>query len=70
MADGERIGKGQTVRQAQNATASVIEGAATCRSVVALSRKYNVEMPITRAVYEILFENKSVPTAIADLMKR
>ena len=67
---GERIGKGQTVEQAQQATDSVIEGIATCESVVALGRKYNVEMPITCAIYEILFEGKSVQTAIADLMKR
>ncbi len=67
---GERIGKGQTVEQAQKTTESVIEGIATCKSVIALSARYGVEMPITRAVYEVLFENKSVQTAIADLMKR
>ncbi|HDZ69210.1 MAG TPA: NAD(P)-dependent glycerol-3-phosphate dehydrogenase [Phycisphaerales bacterium] len=67
---GERIGKGQTVEQAQKATESVIEGIATCESVAALGRRYNVEMPITSAVYEVLFENKGVQTAIADLMKR
>jgi glycerol-3-phosphate dehydrogenase (NAD(P)+) len=67
---GERIGYGQTVEQAQKATVSVIEGIATCKSVVALGQQYNVEMPITRAVYEVLFEGKSVQTAIADLMKR
>jgi glycerol-3-phosphate dehydrogenase (NAD(P)+) len=67
---GERIGKGQTTEQAQKATESVVEGVATCKSVVALARRYNVEMPITQAVYEVLFENKPVRTAIADLMKR
>jgi glycerol-3-phosphate dehydrogenase (NAD(P)+) len=67
---GERIGKGQTAEQAQKATESVIEGIATCKSVVALGQKYNVEMPITKAVYEVLFEGKPVQTAIADLMKR
>jgi glycerol-3-phosphate dehydrogenase (NAD(P)+) len=67
---GERIGKGQRVEQAQRATESVVEGIATCKSVVALAGRHNVEMPITKAVYEILFENKPVQTAIADLMKR
>ena len=67
---GERIGKGQTVEMAQRATESVIEGIATCKSVIALAERYNVEMPITLAVYEVLFENKPVQTAIADLMKR
>jgi len=67
---GERVGKGQTVQQAQNATESVVEGIATCKSVVALAGRFNVEMPITQAVYEVLFEDKPVQTAIADLMQR
>ena len=67
---GERIGRGQTPEQAQGATESVVEGISTCKSVVALSARYGVEMPITRAVYEVLFENKPVRTAIEDLMTR
>ena len=67
---GERIGKGESAEQAQGATESVIEGASTCKSVVALAGQLNIEMPITQAVYEVLFENKSVQTAISDLMKR
>ena len=67
---GERIGKGQTVEHAQNATESVVEGITTCKSAVALARRHNVEMPITQAVYQVLFEKKPVQKAIADLMKR
>ena len=67
---GERIGKGQSAERAIAATESVIEGIATCKSVVALAERNNVEMPITRAVYEVLFENKPVETAISDLMQR
>jgi len=67
---GERIGKGQTVEQARRATESVIEGVDTCKSVVALAERHNVEMPITEAVYQVLFEGKSVEKAITDLMKR
>jgi len=67
---GERVGKGQTVEQARRATESVIEGIATCRSVCALAKRHNIEMPITQAVFEILFENKPVQRAVADLMKR
>jgi glycerol-3-phosphate dehydrogenase (NAD(P)+) len=67
---GERIGKGRTAEQARRATESVIEGIDTCKSVVALARRYNVEMPITEAVYQILFEAKPVMRAIADLMER
>ena len=58
------------MKQAQEATESVIEGIATCKSVVALANKYGVEMPITQAVYEVLFKDKPVEAALADLMNR
>ncbi len=68
---GERVGKGQTPQLAETATESVIEGIATCRSVVeGLLPRYKVEMPITEAVYDVLFRNKSVQEAIANLMTR
>lgn len=67
---GERIGRGLTTKQALAQTNSVVEGVATCESVCALADKYNVEIPITRAVYQVIFEGKSVNQAIAELMKR
>jgi glycerol-3-phosphate dehydrogenase (NAD(P)+) len=67
---GQRIGKGQTVKEATEATESVVEGVATCKSVIDLARKYAVNMPITEAVYQILFEGKSVSAAIEELMAR
>jgi glycerol-3-phosphate dehydrogenase (NAD(P)+) len=68
---GERVGKGQTAQQAQAATESVIEGIATCKAVYeGLVPKFGVEMPITQAVYEVIFKNKPVGSAIAELMTR
>ncbi len=67
---GERIGQGMTTQQALAKTNSVVEGVATCKSVCALAEKHGVEMPIASAVYEILFEGKSVQQAISDLMQR
>lgn len=67
---GERIGKGMTTEEALAATQSVVEGAATCESVLALAERHNVEMPITEAVHAVIVEGKSVQTAIRDLMSR
>jgi glycerol-3-phosphate dehydrogenase (NAD(P)+) len=67
---GERIGRGRTVDEALRATESVVEGVSTCKSVVALAARHQVEMPIARAVYEVLFEGKPVRSAIEDLMSR
>lgn len=67
---GERVGKGMSVEKAQRVSESVIEGIATCKSVVSLASKHGVEMPITRAVYDILFEGKGVKAAMEELMNR
>ncbi len=67
---GQRIGAGMTVKQAIEFTESVIEGIDTCKSVIGLAARYGVDMPITEAVYRILFEGKSVSTAIEELMAR
>ncbi len=67
---GARIGGGQAVDQALRATESVVEGVWTCKSVAALAARHRVEMPITQAVYEVLFEGKPVRTAVEDLMSR
>jgi glycerol-3-phosphate dehydrogenase (NAD(P)+) len=68
---GQRVGAGQNPQKAENATESVIEGIATCKAVVeGLLAKYKVEMPITEAVYNVLFKKKSVNAAITELMTR
>jgi len=67
---GERVGAGQTIENARAATESVIEGISTCKSVCELAKKLGVEMPITQAVYEVLFEKKPVRKAISELMTR
>ena len=67
---GQRIGSGNTLEEALAATDSVVEGVPTCKSVTALAKQYNVEMPITEAVYSILFAGKTVPQALEELMAR
>ena len=67
---GERIGTGLSTAEALAATESVVEGVATCESVLALAKRYDVEMPITEAVHSVIVEGKSVQTAIHDLMTR
>ncbi len=67
---GQNIGQGKTVRQALSEIPGQVEGVPTCQSLIDLARKHRVEMPITRAVYEILYENKPVRQAVHDLMIR
>ncbi len=67
---GELIGRGFTLAEAQQQIQSVVEGVATTQSVLGLAQQHGVEMPITRAVGEILFEGKKPLQAIRDLMAR
>ena len=67
---GQRVGTGMSVKEAIESTESVIEGVDTCKSVIGLAKRYGVDMPITEAVYQILFEAKSVSAAIEELMAR
>lgn len=67
---GERIAKGEKLEDIVKSTASIIEGATTAEAVYQLSKKYKVEMPITEAVYNVLYNNKSPKEALISLMRR
>jgi glycerol-3-phosphate dehydrogenase (NAD(P)+) len=67
---GERIGRGEKVADVLDSIESVVEGVPTTKSVMQLAQRTGIEMPITRAVYQILFEDKDVIEAISELMSR
>jgi glycerol-3-phosphate dehydrogenase (NAD(P)+) len=67
---GQMIAKGYTVSQVQSATRMVIEGIPTCQAAVELARRVGVEMPITNAVHQVLFEGRDPRTAVHELMMR
>jgi len=67
---GEKIGLGLPVQKVIDSTPSVIEGIPTTRSVLQLAVNVGVEMPITQAIGEVLFEDKSPSQAISQLMTR
>jgi glycerol-3-phosphate dehydrogenase (NAD(P)+) len=67
---GEALGRGEKLQAYLDRTPSVVEGVATTRSVMDLSRKYRVEMPITAAAHAVLFEGVDPIEAIGRLMSR
>lgn len=67
---GILIGKGKTIEEARKEIGMTIESIDNIRTVYKLSKKYNVEMPIVNAVYNVLFENLDANQAISDLMTR
>ncbi len=67
---GEQIGKGRSLQEVLDEMVMVAEGVKTTLSAYELSRKENVEMPITEQIYLTLFENKPPEKAMYDLMTR
>lgn len=48
----------------------IAEGVASCESVLALAHSYDVEMPLTDAVYRVCHRGLSVDEAVALLLGR
>ncbi|MFO3689407.1 NAD(P)H-dependent glycerol-3-phosphate dehydrogenase [Staphylococcus felis] len=67
---GYQLGKGKTLQDILDEMNMVAEGVNTTQSVYNLSKKVNVEMPITEALYRVLFENKPVAEEVKCLMGR
>jgi glycerol-3-phosphate dehydrogenase (NAD(P)+) len=54
---GTMIGKGYPVRAARLELNMIAEGYYSSRCIYEINKKYNVDMPISQAVYKILYEN-------------
>jgi len=67
---GILIGQGKTCDEAMKEVNMVVEGVYAAKEAYKLSKKYNVEMPITEEIYSVLFEGKSAKDTVKILMSR
>jgi len=67
---GMALGQGRKVAEVLKDRRSVAEGVKTALSACQLADKLGIEMPISREVYRILFEDKPAKRAVVDLMTR
>jgi glycerol-3-phosphate dehydrogenase (NAD(P)+) len=67
---GEKVGQGLSLTDALKGMSMVAEGVPTCESAYALAKKTGIEMPITEAVYDVLFNGKDPMQAAMELMTR
>jgi len=65
---GMMIGKGYSVKAAQLEMSMVAEGYYAVKSIVEMNKKFEVKLPITQAVYNILYEKIS-PVIEMNLLK-
>ncbi len=67
---GEMIAQGKDSDKILDEMEMVAEGIRTAKAAYELSRRFDVEMPITEQVYAILYRGKDPATAVKELMLR
>jgi len=68
---GERLGRGDTLEKAQEAThGQVAEGVKSCRSILELARRNGVDVPIVEVVESVCYEGTTPIDAVMALMGR
>ncbi len=67
---GEALGRGRTIAEITNDMNQVAEGVKTTRVVMELAEKYDIEMPIAREVYGVLYDGRTAEDAYAGLTRR
>ena len=67
---GERIGKGEKVYDIIDGMYMVAEGVKTTKAVYEMSKKMNIELPITECMYEIIYKDLNPTESVKKLMGR
>jgi glycerol-3-phosphate dehydrogenase (NAD(P)+) len=68
---GERLGRGESTAQAQAAAhGQVAEGVKSCRSILDLAGRHDVDVPITRAVENVCFGGADPGQMVRAMMSR
>ncbi|MEN6586521.1 MAG: NAD(P)H-dependent glycerol-3-phosphate dehydrogenase [Sulfuricella sp.] len=67
---GLKLAQGKSLEAILRDLGHVAEGVNTAREVLELARQFQVDMPITQAVYQVLFEGVAPKTAVEDLLSR
>ncbi|MFF1419458.1 NAD(P)H-dependent glycerol-3-phosphate dehydrogenase [Streptomyces sp. NPDC058220] len=67
---GTNLGRGMTLQETIAVTKQTAEGVKSCESVLDLSRRHAVDMPITETVVDIVHNGKPPLVALKELMSR
>ncbi|MBP2664359.1 MAG: hypothetical protein H6Q71_2307 [Firmicutes bacterium] len=67
---GLMLAAGKTIDEIQAETAMVVEGVRAAKAAYQLAARYEVAMPITDQLYQVLYQNKSSKAAVLELMTR
>lgn len=67
---GNMLGKGKKLEEVLESMGMVVEGVRTTKAAYQLSNKLNVKMPLTDALYGVLFHDVDPKVAVDELMSR
>ncbi|MBW3612118.1 MAG: NAD(P)H-dependent glycerol-3-phosphate dehydrogenase [Actinobacteria bacterium] len=67
---GERLGRGETLEHILARKQQTAEGVKSCRSILDLARKHDVDMPITEHVVAVVHEGMTPKDMVRGLMRR
>ena len=67
---GEKIGRGKSLDNVTENMKMVAEGVNTCKAIPDLVDKYEIEMPISQSIHDILFNKKDPLKVVKELMTR
>lgn len=67
---GNMLGKGKSLDEVLDSMGMVVEGVRTTEAAYELAKREKVEMPITNAIYDVLFNQAKPEDAVNGLMSR
>ena len=67
---GILIGQGKSLEETLEEVKMVVEGITATEVAHEVAKKMNIDMPITNAIYSVLYENKNANEVVANLMMR
>ncbi|WP_125704780.1 NAD(P)H-dependent glycerol-3-phosphate dehydrogenase [Lacticaseibacillus daqingensis] len=67
---GNALGQGEKLADVLENMGMVVEGVSTAKVAHELAQELHVEMPISEAIYKVLYEGAPIRTVITDLMAR
>ncbi|KJS83431.1 MAG: glycerol-3-phosphate dehydrogenase [Peptococcaceae bacterium BICA1-8] len=67
---GIALGQGKDLKSVLRDMGMVVEGVRTTKAVVMLGKKFDVELPISSEVYNVLFNDSNIKEGVVNLMTR
>lgn len=66
---GFKVGNGEKIDNAIKTTKTIVEGVECAKVMYKFSKEHKIDLPITKAMYNIFYKNKDVKTELKNILK-